>query len=1116
MGFDALARPRVRQRVGQVTDAGEDGDSRRHGAPSRDAGLRSGAGPRRGAQRRRGRVSERTALLVASCGALLAFLDATIINIAFPSIRESFSGASIGNISWVLNAYNIVFAAFMIVFGRIGDLIGRRRLYIAGTALFTVASAASALAPSVDLLVVARIGQALGASMLVPASLALVIEGFPTAKRAHAVGLWGAAAAVAAGLGPPLGGLLIEAGGWRWAFWVNLPLGIGVILLARRMLVESRSPGRRRMPDLLGAALLAGALALVTTAIIKGGEWGLGSGLLWATVGGSVVLGAAFVLSSRRHPSPILDVAMMRSRPFLVANVVTLVAGVGFYAYMLVNVLWLQYVWHYSVIQTGLALVPGALVAAVVAAALGPVAARHGFRWVIVGGFVVWTATFVWYIQVVGLEPRFLAEWLPGQVLSGIGVGATMPVLGSAALVVQPGGRFGTASAVVSSARQLGGVVGIAVLVVILGTPTAATVVGALHDGWRLALFCFAAGAVLTVLIGSVRGKTEPAVLATPHGASLRPPSAARAAHVEHRIPHPEESLYARLPAAARERLSTAGRTETVQAGQWIVSVGEQADSMFVLLSGRAEVVIDDAVVRELGPGAVIGELALLTGGTRSASVRARRDCRVLEVSRRLMDETMTTDVEALSTLVHGLARQLSQSRPPAARALRPSLVAVVGAGPGAPVAEVASMLHDGLAGQLRVTLLDDPTGEQRDRAERENDLVLVVATDADPQAAARCSRQADIVVLVARAGSGLPLPSAPLLSAAGALCGIDGSPNGSPRTAPPAHPGSARPELVLVGDGVTRDEVAAWSHVDPWRITRVSSSGLGVASSLSGLVDRLSGRSLGLVLGGGGARAVAHIGVLLELEAAGVRIDRVSGASIGSIIAALGGMGKPAGEIEEICYREWVRERPFSDFTVPLVSLTRGRRLRRALERNFGGHLIEELPLGFKCVSTDLLTRSSFVHRSGSLTDAVNASVCLPVLFPPIATSDRLLVDGGVLANLPVDALTERDEGPIVAVNISMGGHSRPRSGSGQGATPRKRPVRVPALGETLLRTLMIGGGETDEARDAGAWVVTPESMGVGLLEFHQFDRMVASGRAAARLLLEETGGDFCAVPQE
>uniref|UniRef100_UPI003564B980 MFS transporter n=1 Tax=Nocardioides sp. TaxID=35761 RepID=UPI003564B980 len=169
-------------------------------------------------------------LLIASFGAFLAFLDSTIVNIAFPDIQRSFPDASIGKLSWVLNAYNIVFAAFLVAAGRIADLLGRRRIFVAGVALFTIASVLCAVAPSVDQLIAYRVLQGLGAAMLVPSSLALVVEGFDPKRRAHGIALWGAAAAIASGLGPPIGGALVNASSWRLAFLVNLPLGIVAIV----------------------------------------------------------------------------------------------------------------------------------------------------------------------------------------------------------------------------------------------------------------------------------------------------------------------------------------------------------------------------------------------------------------------------------------------------------------------------------------------------------------------------------------------------------------------------------------------------------------------------------------------------------------------------------------------------------------------------------------------------------------------------------------------------------------------------------------------------------------------------------------------------------------------
>ena len=209
----------------------------------------------------------------------------------------------------------------------------------------------------------------------------------------------------------------------------------------------------------------------------------------------------------------------MRLPSFRTASLATVLAGLGFYAYLLTNVLWLQYVWGYDVLQAGLALVPGALVAAVVAARLGPLAERVGYRVLVVPGALVWAGAYLWYHQRVGLEPAFWAEWMPGQLLSGIGVGACLPLLGSAALAAVPGGRYAAASALVSSARQLGGVLGISILVLIVGNPTGPGVVEALRDGWLLSIVAFVLVAVVAAPIGKVA--TRPEAEEVEHGEPL-------------------------------------------------------------------------------------------------------------------------------------------------------------------------------------------------------------------------------------------------------------------------------------------------------------------------------------------------------------------------------------------------------------------------------------------------------------------------------------------------------------------------------------------------------------------------------------------------------------------
>ena len=260
------------------------------------------------------------------------------------------------------------------------------------------------------------------------------------------------------------------------------------------------------------------------------------------------------------------------------------------------------------------------------------------------------------------------------------------------------------------------------------------------------------------------------------------------------------------------------------------------------------------------------------------------------------------------------------------------------------------------------------------------------------------------------------------------------------------------------------------------------------------------AGRSLGLVLAGGGARAFAHIGVLRELEEAGYPVNRLAGSEHrGSAVATMYGLGMDGEELEERCYAEFVRRNPFNDWTFPTHAMTRGVRVRASIARVTGDAVLEGLPRPCPFVTP------TWSAGPGWCTGAARSSTrpwrpcACPCSTPPIPTDEgRLLMDGGVLDNLPVDLLLERDEGPVVAVNISMAGSS----GTRVAARAITRP-RVPALGETLLRTMYHRcRRRLDAAHRRGAVVVTPATLGVGLLEFHQLDRMVQAGREAARAL--------------
>jgi len=405
---------------------------------------------------------------VVTAGAFLANLDLFIVNIAFPAIQADFAGSSLSALSWVLSGYAIVFAALLVPAGRLADLLGRKRLFLAGLGLFLVASAACAAAPGPWALVAARVVQAVGAALLIPTSLALLIPEFPPHRRAAAIGLWTAGAALAATLGPTIGGLLVSAS-WRWVFLVNLPLGALVAIAAVRVLREARDPTRGRRPDLVGALLLCVGVGALALGVVKGQEWGWVSGPVALSEATALAALAAFAARSVRHPAPVVEPVILRSRTRGAANASVFLFSMAFFSLLLASVLFMTEVWHYSALESGLAFAPGPLMVALLSWPAGTLAGRIGARPIALAGVAAFTAGCGWWITRVGAEAHYASDLLPGIVLTGVGVSLTFPILAGAAVSALPPERTATGSAVFNMARQIGGVIGLAVLVAILG-----------------------------------------------------------------------------------------------------------------------------------------------------------------------------------------------------------------------------------------------------------------------------------------------------------------------------------------------------------------------------------------------------------------------------------------------------------------------------------------------------------------------------------------------------------------------------------------------------------------------------------------------------------------------
>ena len=460
------------------------------------------------------------ALAIALCclAAFIAFLDTTIVNIAFPQIERAFaSSADLSTLSWVVNGYNVVIAALLVPAGRTADRLGRKRFLMLGLLLFALASGACAAAQGAALLIAMRFVQALGAAVIVPTSLALLLPRFAPQRRLSAVTLWGAASALGAGIGPSLGGALVDAWSWRAVFLVNVPLALIAALLAAGALAEEEEPGP--LPDLLGGALLTIALGAVALGVVKGSEWGwLDARTLGALIAGVLLL-CLVARRCLRHPEPVIEPRLLGAGGAAPGNVATLLLSVALYATILNNVLFLTTLWRWSVLQAGLAISPAALTTALFARPAGSIAERFGVRRVAIPGTIIYAAGTLLLAWGAGRTPDFLSHWLPGALLTGIGMGLSLPVLVGAVLISAPLPQLATASGINASVRQVGSVLGVALVVSILAAADAGGRAGAqrLLEGhrsaWYLAAdFALAAGAVTALLTRSRRAGARPPV----------------------------------------------------------------------------------------------------------------------------------------------------------------------------------------------------------------------------------------------------------------------------------------------------------------------------------------------------------------------------------------------------------------------------------------------------------------------------------------------------------------------------------------------------------------------------------------------------------------------------
>jgi EmrB/QacA subfamily drug resistance transporter len=437
---------------------------------------------------------------IAATGGYITTLDLSIVNVAFAEIATTYPGASRADVAWVVTAYNILFASLLVAGGRTADRIGRKKVVLAGAATFGVGSVMCAVAPSLALLVAGRAVQGLGGAFLLPATLGLLLGAFPAERRTQVVSLWSGVGALGVASGPTLGAALIAASGWRAAFWLNVPIIAAVILASRTRVVESAPQDSVDRPDYAGAAMITVALASLALGISQSEQWG------WAdsrTLAALVLFGAIvplFIRRQARHPEPVIDLSLFQQRSFAVANAAALLFGAGFAAMFLNNVLFLRTVWRYSVLEAGFASCLAPITVALVAGPAGKLATRYGFRPLLVAGPLLFAGAVTADATLMSSTPT-LGRWLAFGVLLGVGVGCTMPVMSSAAVSTLPAQRFAVGGAVNTTARQVGAVLGVALLVAVQGQPgTPDGLLDSFRNGWWLGAVTAVAAAAISLL----------------------------------------------------------------------------------------------------------------------------------------------------------------------------------------------------------------------------------------------------------------------------------------------------------------------------------------------------------------------------------------------------------------------------------------------------------------------------------------------------------------------------------------------------------------------------------------------------------------------------------------
>jgi EmrB/QacA subfamily drug resistance transporter len=459
-------------------------------------------------------------LAAVSFGLFMIMLDNTVVNVALPSIERSLH-ISISQLEWIVTAYALVFAALMITGGKLADLYGRRRIFVVGLAIFTLSSLACGFAPSSGFLIGARAFQGIGAALMNPATLSIITATFPPKQRGQAIGIWAGVSAMALAIGPLAGGLIVDNINWNWIFFVNVPVGVLGIVVAKFFIDESRDTSHEQSIDLPGLATSAAGLFALSYALIEGNAKGWASAEILSLFAVAAVLLVAFVLLESRQRLPMLDLSLFKIGSFVGANIVAMLVSLGMFGVFFFVSLYIQNILGYSPTKAGAAFLPMTILIILLAPIAGKQSDRIGSRWLMGGGMTVLGISLLLY-QRVGLHSTFWTL-LPAMVLGGVGMAFVMSPMTSAAMGAVPIDKAGVGSGVLNSFRQVGGALGIAVMGAILASylhVPASTPLGkqqyvdGLHAALLVsALIAFAAAAVAVALV-RVSPQTEHAHIA--------------------------------------------------------------------------------------------------------------------------------------------------------------------------------------------------------------------------------------------------------------------------------------------------------------------------------------------------------------------------------------------------------------------------------------------------------------------------------------------------------------------------------------------------------------------------------------------------------------------------